>query len=86
MAKSPDRVCTACLAVATPKRITRGSFAVELVLWFFFIIPGLIYSAWRASTRYFACPLCGSAELVPVGSPRGAQLLESGAAQWRPLI
>ena len=70
-------VCSSCGYIGRPKRAVRGSGGVELILWFFFIIPGLIYSIWRSSSRHNACPVCGSTNLVPVDSPNGRKMLES---------
>jgi hypothetical protein len=47
---------------------------IELILWICFIVPGLIYSFWRLSSRYDACSCCGSTALVPVDSPVGRTL------------
>lgn len=69
-------VCTACGFVGKPKKITKGNVLVELILWLFFIIPGLIYSIWRLSSRYTACPNCkNQATMIPVDSPNGQRLL-----------
>jgi len=64
-------VCTSCGYVGQPKSVTRGSFGVELVLWACLIVPGLVYSAWRLSSRHDACPMCGKAHLIPLDSPMG---------------
>lgn len=69
-----NKVCKDCGTVAEPKTATRGTLALEIILWLCFLVPGLIYSVWRLSTRYDACPSCGSANLVPVASPHGKQL------------
>lgn len=69
-------VCTRCLSVGKPRRMTRGSLLMELALWILFIFPGLIYSIWRATTRYRACRACGGIDLVPAESPRGQQLIQ----------
>lgn len=74
-----EKICTRCLVVGQVRRVTRGSLLIELILWLVFIVPGLIYSIWRLTTRYAACKACGSTELVPVSSPRGQQLLQSRA-------
>lgn len=49
---------------------------IELVLWLCFIIPGLIYSLWRLSTRSPGCPSCGQPGMVNVNSPHGKLLAE----------
>lgn len=72
-------VCTRCLDTVTPKRVTPGSILVELVLWLCFILPGLIYSAWRLSARHWACPSCWSKELVPLESEAAKRIRDSRA-------
>jgi hypothetical protein len=63
------------------KRITEGSFLIEVVLWLFFLIPGLIYSIWRLTSRHDACPACGSGNFVPTDTPVGRKLLETSERQ-----
>lgn len=60
------RLCRRCEQVSIPKRYTPGSFWLELALWIFFCVPGLIYSIWRLTARKYVCPVCGSDELIPV--------------------
>lgn len=67
-------ICANCGTICNPKNAIKGSFIMEIVLWIFFIIPGLIYSLWRLTTKYKACPECGSKEIVPIKSPRGEEL------------
>jgi flagellar basal body-associated protein FliL len=69
-------ICTACGAAAEPKRITKGSIWIEIILWLCFIVPGLIYSIWRLSSRRDGCRSCGSASLVPLDSPVGRKLIQ----------
>lgn len=71
-------ICPNCGFSGCTKTITKGSFSVELILWLFFLLPGVIYSVWRLASRYEGCPSCGAANLVPVNSPRGKQLLSEG--------
>lgn len=68
-------VCTSCGYVGEPKTITKGSMAVELVLWLLLIVPGLIYSVWRLTSRHEGCPSCGQTALIPVESPMGKKFL-----------
>ena len=70
------KVCQACGTVGIPVRKTRGSLAIEIILWLLFIVPGLIYSLWRSSTRYETCPACGSTGVIPMNTPTGAALVE----------
>ena len=51
-----------------------GNGWVELVLWLLWLIPGLIYSVWRRTQRRPACAICGSVDLVSLGSPVGRRL------------
>ena len=65
-----DLYCPNCGTVGRPKKVTRGSFLIELFLWLMFIVPGLIYSIWRLSTRASVCPACGAPNMIPTDSPK----------------
>ncbi len=69
-------ICTHCGSVSIPKTVTRGSLGIEIVLWLCWLLPGLIYSIWRLTTKYKACPQCLAASPVPLSTPRGRKLLE----------
>lgn len=70
-------ICTTCGAQTdAPQAIMRGSFAIEVVLWLAFVIPGLLYSVWRQSTRRQVCPSCGNATLILADTPDGRKLTE----------
>lgn len=75
-----EYVCTSCGQVSGGKTITKGSLSMEFFLWICFLIPGLIYSIWRLTTRYEACPKCKSASIIPVDSPKGRKLVEENKA------
>lgn len=78
----PDPVvCKACGFHGEPDTVTKGSFAIEVVLWLCFLIPGLIYSFWRLSSRSENCPKCGSSEVIPIDSPLGQKLMAEIAPQ-----
>jgi hypothetical protein len=68
-------ICASCHSVGKPKSVVQGSILIELVLWLCFLLPGLIYSIWRLSSKKQACPVCGSAEMIPTDSPRGQELM-----------
>jgi hypothetical protein len=34
-----------------------------------FVVPGLVYLAWRFTTRRLRCSICGQAQLIPGDSP-----------------
>jgi hypothetical protein len=67
-------VCSRCRHVGEPVSSTPGSIWIELVLWLCLLIPGLVYSLWRLSRRHPVCARCGSADLLPVDTPRGREL------------
>ncbi|MBN2483637.1 MAG: hypothetical protein JXD21_05510 [Candidatus Omnitrophica bacterium] len=70
-----DLICPNCGNSGHAKVVTKGSFIIELALWIMFIVPGIIYSLWRLTSRYEACPKCGASNMVPVDSPRGKKLI-----------
>jgi hypothetical protein len=69
-------ICTGCGSLGDAKSVTRGSIIIELFLWLCFLLPGLLYSLWRLTTRHKACRQCGSAQLVPTATPAGKELLQ----------
>lgn len=75
-----DKLCVVCGTVGRPKSVTRGSMGIEIILWLMFIVPGVIYSIWRLTTRREACPACGSDQIIPVQSPRAQEILRSRSA------
>lgn len=74
--KNKELVCVVCGNVGKTKSETPGSVLIEIILWFCFIIPGVIYSFWRLSARKKVCSACGSPNMIPTDSPRGKKLLE----------
>lgn len=67
------QICERCGGVGQPVNYTPGSFLIELLLWFMFCVPGVIYSLWRLSARRRGCPRCQGV-MIPVQSPGGAAL------------
>lgn len=61
--------CSACGHEGPSKQITKGSTGLELFLWLLFLLPGLLYSIWRHSSRANGCAACGSTSLIPPDSP-----------------
>lgn len=51
--------CPNCQYEGEAMQKTKGSLVIEIILWFFFLIPGLIYSCWRYNSRHYPCPKCG---------------------------
>jgi hypothetical protein len=68
-------ICERCGTVDKPRKDRRGSFAVELVLWLLFCVPGLIYTIWRlGAAQELSCRSCGGG-VMSLDSPRGQRLL-----------
>jgi len=67
-------ICATCGFQGQAKLHTRGSILIEIVLWLAFIVPGVIYSLWRLSTRQEVCPSCANPSMIPLDSPRGKLL------------
>ena len=57
-------VCPHCHSVGTAKMHYKGSYYVEVLLWFCFIIPGAVYSLWRQSTMKNVCGTCHTGKSV----------------------
>lgn len=61
--------CSTCGTNGATRSVVRGHLAIEIILWLCFIVPGLIYSVWRTTTRHRTCAACGSANVIPLDSP-----------------
>lgn len=70
-----SHACTSCGFVGSPITQTKGTFLMELILWLCCLIPGLIYSIWRLTSRERVCPNCHHATMIPASSPQGQKLL-----------
>jgi hypothetical protein len=77
-------VCLRCHETDFPLRKTSGSIIIELALWLFFIIPGIIYSIWRGNSTKLVCRSCESDDLVPLNTVKGREILEA-AEKLRPV-
>ncbi len=73
------KICSDCGNIGFPKKITPGSFFIELILWLMMILPGLIYSIWRLTNRKEGCPKCSGTIMIPLNSPRGKKLAKEFA-------
>lgn len=70
-----QRYCPLCGTVARPKTRTKGSVVIEVILWLMIILPGLIYSIWRLTTREQVCPSCGAPNMMALDSPKAKAAL-----------
>lgn len=73
----PARFCTVCHSTTRPKAKPMGNGAVEIILYLFFIVPGLIYTFYRVYSRRQVCRNCGSDRIVPPDSPIVAKITGS---------
>ena len=72
---SEELVCTNCGHVGSTTTVTKGHFALEVVMWICFLVPGIIYSVWRLTTRQEACSVCGNVNLLPKAAPMAQKFL-----------
>jgi len=73
-------ICTRCGSVFDkPKNYMGGSFGMELMLWLLLVLPGVIYSVWRLTTKAKVCPYCESREIIPLDTPEGRRIQGRGA-------
>ena len=68
--------CTACHTSDQTVLNRPGSSWIEIILWLFCLLPGLIYSIWRSSSVHRVCSRCGSRDVIPDDSPRARELRE----------
>jgi hypothetical protein len=73
-------LCTSCWRTARPDVRIGGSDRVELVAWALFLLPGLLYCAWRYVNRSRICAACGSGALVR--QARAAQRRDPALLSW----
>jgi len=83
MATDEPHICSTCGTHGAPIKRVKGSFAVEIALWLF-LLPGLIYTVWRRSTRQNVCRTCGATTLVAISSPVGQQLVDQSSVATTP--
>ena len=76
----PRYYCNACRNF-TSTALKKGSGWIELVLYLFYIIPGIIYSIWRRSSAPNVCPLCRATALIPAASAKPVAALDGEEAR-----
>lgn len=72
---SQTYICTKCGFRGDAKRITKGTFKIELILWACLLLPGLLYALWRIFSRSWVCRECGG-KAVLLDSPSGSFVLK----------
>ena len=70
---SIEMYCPSCGSVGVPTTRTKGSFWIEVILWLCFLVPGLIYSVWRLTTKERVCPKCGAPNMIPAVAPKAVE-------------
>jgi hypothetical protein len=74
-------VCSMCGYCGVPSKRTRGNILIEIVLWLCFMVPGLIYTLWRMTSKFEACPACERESMIAAASPNGAEMIKR-AGGW----
>lgn len=69
-----EKLCTNCGHVDVPRTKTPGHALIELILWLTFILPGIIFSIWRHSSKFKVCRQCGAPNPIDLNSPMARQI------------
>ena len=72
---------TSCGYIGEAKTITKGSIDTEIILWFCFLIPGVIYSIWRHRSQREVCSACDQATIISVDSPEAQKIIREKNAK-----
>lgn len=70
-----EMYCQNCGTIGQPRKRVKGSFGIEIILWLLMILPGVIYSVWRLTTKELVCPKCGAPNMIPADSPKAKAAL-----------
>ncbi|MCF8724052.1 hypothetical protein LQ236_002072 [Nitrospina gracilis] len=71
---SKDYICLTCGCQRQPINVRRGHIAIEVLLYLFYIVPGVMYTLWRSVRRHDVCPKCRTPSIVKTTSPQAFQL------------
>jgi hypothetical protein len=77
LVNSKEMVCKDCGVTEEITKTAPGSLLIEIILWCCFLVPGLIYSIWRSSSRRYQCPKRSSLNVIPVDSPMAKQIAKT---------
>jgi predicted RNA-binding Zn-ribbon protein involved in translation (DUF1610 family) len=77
---SESRYCTHCGFVGEETEYRTGSTFIQILLYCFFILPGVFYSNMRNNAAYWGCPTCGAHNMVPLDSAVARQALSAKRA------
>lgn len=76
-----DMICTTCGFVGPAVTKTPGNIWYEIILWIFFILPGVLYSIYRLASKKQVCSSCGNPTLIPIDSPKGQEMMRKNQPQ-----
>jgi hypothetical protein len=65
-----EMVCQSCGHFGGFGLKVKGSLSIEVRLWVCLLVPGIIYSIWRRTTKERVCAICGSPNMLQVELPR----------------
>jgi hypothetical protein len=69
------RICQECGDIGIPEKHMPGSLLLQIVLFLFWLLPGIIYTIYRIAATKTICPSCKTTEpMLPLNSPRGKKL------------
>ena len=63
------------------KPVQPGSSIIELLLYIMFILPGMMYSAWRAQEKNAVCSNCGAKNPIPIQAAIAQKLVPAGTVE-----
>lgn len=73
-------VCSTC-GFHGHVELKKPSAALGVFLLLLYIIPGLIYFAWRETAGKRKCPMCQGEQLIPDDSPMAQKILSDLASR-----
>jgi hypothetical protein len=73
--------CPNCGTVDYPVLRKSGSTVVEVLLWLFLLVPGVVYSIWRVASKRLVCPKCEHPGTIPLDSPIAKKALAQNPAR-----
>ena len=65
---SKEWYCKSCGHKGTMKEVRPGSGLITFFLFWFLILPAILYSQWRWSSRKRTCPACRGTDVIPADS------------------
>lgn len=80
-------ICQNCGRRGQPEYQGRGSTALSIILFLFFIVPWVFYVLWCTFSTRYVCPSCKQPNtMVSEETPRGRKLAAEFAPDTKPLL